>query len=49
MTSHPTYRSLLAVPASSPRFMEKAAQGPSDALFLDLEDAVIPALKPKAR
>ena len=49
MTSTPTYRSLLAVPASSPRFMEKAAQGPADAVFLDLEDAVIPALKPKAR
>jgi malyl-CoA/(S)-citramalyl-CoA lyase len=49
MTTSPTYRSLLAVPASSPRFMEKAAQGPADAIFLDLEDAVIPALKPKAR
>src|SRR6201991_679768 len=49
MTAPPTYRSLLAVPASSPRFMEKAAQGPADAIFLDLEDAVIPALKPKAR
>ena len=49
MTTLPTYRSLLAVPASSPRFMEKAAQGPADAIFLDLEDAVIPALKPKAR
>jgi malyl-CoA/(S)-citramalyl-CoA lyase len=49
MTSQPAYRSLLAVPASSPRFMEKAAQGPADAIFLDLEDAVIPALKPKAR
>jgi malyl-CoA/(S)-citramalyl-CoA lyase len=49
MTSHVTYRSLLAVPASSPRFMEKAAQGPADAVFLDLEDAVIPQLKPKAR
>src|ERR1700750_1637827 len=49
MTSHATYRSLLAVPASSMRFMEKAAQGPADALFLDLEDAVIPSLKPKAR
>jgi malyl-CoA/(S)-citramalyl-CoA lyase len=47
--THPSYRSLLAVPASSPRFMEKAAQGPADAIFLDLEDAVIPALKPKAR
>ncbi len=49
MTAHATYRSLLAVPASSPRFMEKAAQGPADAIFLDLEDAVIPQLKPKAR
>jgi malyl-CoA/(S)-citramalyl-CoA lyase len=49
MTTFPTCRSLLAVPASSPRFMEKAAQGPADAIFLDLEDAVIPALKPKAR
>src|ERR1700754_1568925 len=49
MTAIPTSRSLLAVPAPSPRFMEKAAQGPADAIFLDLEDAVIPALKPKAR
>jgi malyl-CoA/(S)-citramalyl-CoA lyase len=49
MSPNPTYRSLLAVPASSSRFMEKAAQGPADAIFLDLEDAVIPALKPKAR
>ncbi len=49
MTPHPTYRSLLAVPASSPRFMEKATQGPADAIFLDLEDAVIASLKPKAR
>jgi malyl-CoA/(S)-citramalyl-CoA lyase len=49
MTPNPTYRSLLAVPASSPRFMEKATQGPADAVFLDLEDAVIASLKPKAR
>jgi malyl-CoA/(S)-citramalyl-CoA lyase len=42
-------RSLLAVPATSPRFMEKAAQGPADAIFLDLEDAVVASLKPKAR
>jgi malyl-CoA/(S)-citramalyl-CoA lyase len=42
-------RSLLAVPATSPRFLEKAAQGPADAIFIDLEDAVIPSLKPKAR
>ena len=45
MTSDPTYRSLLAVPASSSRFMEKAAQGPADAIFLDLEDAVVASLK----
>jgi malyl-CoA/(S)-citramalyl-CoA lyase len=44
-----TFRSLLAVPATSPRFLEKAAQGPADAIFIDLEDAVINALKPKAR
>jgi malyl-CoA/(S)-citramalyl-CoA lyase len=42
-------RSLLAVPATSPRFLEKAAQGPADAIFIDLEDAVIASLKPKAR
>src|SRR4030081_41247 len=44
-----TFRSLLAVPATSPRFLEKAAQGPADAIFIDLEDAVIAPLKPKAR
>jgi malyl-CoA/(S)-citramalyl-CoA lyase len=42
-------RSLLAVPATSPRFLEKAAQGPADAIFIDLEDAVVVSLKPKAR
>jgi malyl-CoA/(S)-citramalyl-CoA lyase len=42
-------RSILAVPATTPRFLEKAAQGPADAIFIDLEDAVIAALKPKAR
>lgn len=42
-------RSLLAVPATSPRFLEKAAQGTADAVFIDLEDAVIAPLKPKAR
>ena len=49
MTEQAAYRSILAVPASSMRFMEKAAQGPADSIFLDLEDAVIPSLKPKAR
>ena len=42
-------RSLLAVPATSPRFLEKAAQSAADALFIDLEDAVVPALKVDAR
>jgi malyl-CoA/(S)-citramalyl-CoA lyase len=49
MTTRVTLRSLLAVPATSPRFLEKAAQSAADAIFIDLEDAVIPALKPKAR
>ena len=37
------------MPATSPRFLEKAAQGPADAVFIDLEDAVAPSLKVKAR
>jgi malyl-CoA/(S)-citramalyl-CoA lyase len=45
----PLLRSLLAVPASSQRFLEKAAQSPADAVFIDLEDAVIADLKVKAR
>jgi malyl-CoA/(S)-citramalyl-CoA lyase len=42
-------RSLLAVPATSARFLEKAAHSSADAIFIDLEDAVIPALKVEAR
>jgi malyl-CoA/(S)-citramalyl-CoA lyase len=42
-------RSLLAVPATSPRFLEKAAQSAADAVFIDLEDAVVPELKAQAR
>jgi len=42
-------RSELAVPGSSPKFFEKAAVGSADAVFLDLEDAVAPDLKPSAR
>jgi malyl-CoA/(S)-citramalyl-CoA lyase len=49
MNSRARLRSLLAVPATSPRFLEKAAQSPADAIFIDLEDAVIPGLKLKAR
>ena len=42
-------RSLLAVPATSSRFLEKAAQSSADAILIDLEDAVIPSLKLRAR
>ncbi len=39
----------MAVPGSSPRFIDKARTLPVDALFLDLEDAVAPAEKVAAR
>lgn len=42
-------RSCLAVPGSSPRFLEKAQRLPADEVFLDLEDAVAPAAKQDAR
>ncbi|MUL43902.1 CoA ester lyase [Streptomonospora sp. PA3] len=42
-------RSVLAVPASNPRFIEKARGLEVDAFFLDLEDAVAPAEKAAAR
>ena len=42
-------RSLQAVPATNPRFLEKAAQGAADAVVIDLEDAVVPELKVEAR
>ena len=42
-------RSELAVPGSQPQFFEKAAKGPADIVFLDLEDAVAPDEKAKAR
>jgi malyl-CoA/(S)-citramalyl-CoA lyase len=42
-------RSELAVPATSEGFFEKAARGAADAIFLDLEDAVIPERKVQAR
>jgi malyl-CoA/(S)-citramalyl-CoA lyase len=45
----PLIRSLLAVPATSARFLEKAAQCAADAVFIDLEDAVINGLKVEAR
>ena len=34
-------RSELSVPGSRPEFFEKAAQGDSDIVFLDLEDSVV--------
>ncbi len=42
-------RSLLSVPATAPRFFEKAAKGAADAVFIDLEDSVPPAEKAGAR
>src|SRR5919106_5964725 len=42
-------RSELAVPGSSPQFLEKAARSQADAVFLDLEDAVAPDQKVQAR
>ncbi|HEY9080940.1 CoA ester lyase [Magnetovibrio sp.] len=42
-------RSELAVPGSSTRFLEKAASGTADMVFLDLEDAVAPSDKEQAR
>jgi citrate lyase beta subunit len=45
---HP-YRSVLYMPGSRPRALEKARSLPADALILDLEDAVAPGEKPRAR
>ncbi|SHH05661.1 HpcH/HpaI aldolase/citrate lyase family protein [Pollutimonas bauzanensis] len=42
-------RSCLAVPATSEVFFEKAAKGEADEVFLDLEDAVSPGEKERAR
>lgn len=42
-------RSELAVPASNPTMIDKAASGPADYVFLDLEDAVAPPEKEQAR
>ena len=46
--AHP-YRSVLYMPGSRPRALEKARTLPADALILDLEDAVAPAEKARAR
>jgi malyl-CoA/(S)-citramalyl-CoA lyase len=42
-------RSVLAVPGSNPRMIERAAASDADSVFLDLEDAVAPSDKVKAR
>jgi citrate lyase subunit beta/citryl-CoA lyase len=42
-------RSTLAVPGSNPSMIEKAAESAADVIFLDLEDAVAPPEKEKAR
>jgi malyl-CoA/(S)-citramalyl-CoA lyase len=42
-------RSEQAVPGSNTRFLEKAASGDADVVFLDLEDAVAPDEKEQAR
>ena len=46
--THP-YRSVLYMPGSRPRALDKARSLPADALILDLEDAVAPSEKAKAR
>jgi len=43
------WRSVLYIPASSPRALEKARGLAADAIIFDLEDAVAPAEKPAAR
>ena len=53
-TLHPLRRQrlqryTLAVPGSNPSMIEKAADSAADVIFLDLEDAVAPPEKEKAR
>lgn len=43
------YRSVLYIPASKERALEKARDLPADAIIFDLEDAVAPEEKPAAR
>lgn len=49
MSAPHRYRSVLYVPASNARAMEKAAGLAADAIILDLEDAVAPEAKGQAR
>jgi citrate lyase subunit beta/citryl-CoA lyase len=48
-TTRAVRRSLLFVPASEPRKLDRAAAARADALILDLEDSVAPASKEQAR
>ena len=45
----PVWRSMLYVPATSEKFIEKAHERGADAIKIDLEDAVAPQEKPRAR
>ena len=49
MTSLPLWRSMLFVPATADRLVAKAHTRGADALIVDLEDAVAPSQKPRAR
>ena len=49
MTALPLWRSLLFVPATAERLVAKAHTRGADALIVDLEDAVAPSEKPRAR
>lgn len=42
-------RSMLYIPGSNPRYLEKARSLPVDSLILDLEDPVLPEMKEAAR
>ncbi|MFU1478013.1 HpcH/HpaI aldolase/citrate lyase family protein [Roseovarius sp. C7] len=48
MTNHP-YRSVLYIPGSKERALDKARSLPADAIIFDLEDAVAPDAKAEAR
>lgn len=48
-TNQPLQRSELATPATNERMVAKAAASEADLVFLDLEDAVAPALRDEAR
>ena len=48
MRSRPS-RSVLSIPGSNPRMIEKGIASAADIAFLDLEDAVTPSAKPDAR